>query len=109
MTTPAPGNLGEVTVRVISVDIGAGTASVRVLDNNGSPITPPATLPLGVIRVIVVPAVIGDVLESVDNGITAVVRFVDAGDTTRWSPSASGTPLRSTEGWVKVGTFTPTP
>lgn len=105
MTAIIPGVIGSVRVLVVAVDSTASTAGVRVLDLNGSFLTPAATIPLGVITAVEVPVAVGDVMEKVQDGLTAVVRWVDPTNPTRWSPSASGMPAQSSLGWRKIGTF----
>ena len=99
------GVVATVQVRVISVDTVAGTAVIRVIDNNGVPLSPNATLPIGVITPTQFPTALGDVLEEVaPTKRTAVVRWVsDNGQA--WSESPSGVPARDTLGWQKIGNF----
>jgi len=101
----APGVIADVAVLVISVDSGAGTAVVRVIDNNGAFLSPNATLPVGVIRPVSFAVAIGDVLEELNPGQrTGVVRWVDPGGL-MWSESPTGVPARPTAGWKRIGTF----
>lgn len=105
MTELVPGVIADVAVRVISVDTVAGTASVRVIDNNGGFLTVAVTLPSGVVRATQFPTALGDVLEeSLPTKRTAVVRWVGNGGQT-WSESPSGVPARDTLGWQKIGNF----
>jgi hypothetical protein len=103
------GATATVRVVIISADHGASTVSVRVVDDNGAFLTPAVTLPMGNVRVTGLPVAVGDVLEDLTDGRTAVVRWVDAANPLRWSPSVSGVPVLSSLGFKKVGTFTPTP
>jgi hypothetical protein len=99
------GATADVRTVIVAVDQVAQTANVRVVDDNGTPLTAAVTLPMGVVRVVGVPVVVGDVLEEITTGRTAVVRFVDPTNPIRWSPAESGTPLLSSQGWKKIGTF----
>jgi hypothetical protein len=102
------GITAEVRVVVTAVDQGAQTVAVRVVDDNGVPITAAVTLPMTLVRVVGVPITVGDVLEKLDDGRTAVVRWVSPTDPSQWAPSTSGTPALSSLGWKKVGTFVAT-
>lgn len=107
MTTPtpavvpiAPGVLANVSVKVLTVDPAAQTASIRVVDNNGAFLTAAVTLPFGVITAVEFGVVVGDVLESTDaKQTTGVVRWTDG---LMWSASPSGVPAYSTAGWKKI-------
>lgn len=97
----APGVLAHVSVKVLSIDAIAQTASIRVVDNNGAFLTAAVTLPYGVITPVEFAVVIGDVLESTDaKKTTGVVRWTDG---LLWSESPTGVPNRSTAGWTKIG------
>jgi hypothetical protein len=100
------GGLGKVTVRITAIDEPSQTCTVRVVDSNFDPITPNATIPIGNVEGISITVAIGDVLENLKNGATAVVRFVDTNDATIWSEMESGANPRRTENWTKLGTFT---
>lgn len=102
----APGVIGTVRVVVTVVDTGAGTCNVRLVDTNGAPITPAATVAIPLVTVIETLVALNDVLEQVPDGLTAVVRWIDPADARRWSPAVSGSPARSTLGWRKVGVCT---
>lgn len=108
MTSPiplAPGVIADVSVLVISVDTGAGTAVVRVIDNNGVFLSPNATLPVGVVRPVAFPASVGDVLEEVSPAQrTGVVRWVDTASF-MWSEAVNGAGARPIAGWKKIGVF----
>lgn len=109
MTSPtpplAPGVLANVTVRVISVDDVAVTATVRVVDNNYNFLTPPVALPQGVVHPTAFAVVLGDVLESTQPAKrTGVVRWLSE-DTLMWSEAVNGEGARATAGWVKLGNF----
>lgn len=100
----APGVIADVPVLIISVDNVAGTAVIRVVDNNGNFLSPNATLPVGVIKPVAFQVSIGDVLEqATPEQRTAVVRWVNG--TGQWSESPSGVPGRDTVGWRKLGSF----
>lgn len=103
--TVVPGVVADVAVKVISVDDVALTASVRVIDNNGTFITVAVSLPQGVIRPVQFNVALGDVLEQVTpEQRTAVVRWLDPVGQ-MWSESPTGVPARDTIGWKRLGTF----
>jgi hypothetical protein len=106
-TPPIPiaaGVKANVSVLVISTDIAAQTAVIRVVDNNGAFLTPAVTLPYGVITAVEFPVVVGDVLESTDGKqTTGVVRWTDG---LSWSESPNGqSTARPTTGWRRLGNF----
>lgn len=105
MTVLVAGMIAEVSAKIISVDSVAVTATVRVIDNNGTFLSPAVTLPQGVVTPVQFTVALGDVLEQGDpNRRTAVVRWVDATGFS-WSESPSGIPARDTIGWNRLGTF----
>lgn len=109
MTSPTPplvvGVLADVTVRVVSIDDVAVTATVRVVDNNQNFLTPAVALPQGVVRPTTFAVSLGDVLRSTTPAQqTAVVCWLSP-DNLMWSESPSGTPARNTAGWVRLGNF----
>lgn len=105
------GARGIVRVEVTAVDVGASTATVRVLNNNDAMVGTPSTLPMGMVTIQASPVAAGDVLECLRDdgqfrhGAYLVARFVDPADPTRWSFVPEGTPLLSSSGWRKIGTF----
>lgn len=109
------GVFGHVPIQVTAVDDAAGTCSLRVVDNNGNPLSPAAPgIPQGVVTPLAPASVaVNDVLESLSatltggfpQGATLVVRWV-SGDGRQWSPVASGSPTYQTLGWKKDGTAT---
>ena len=97
-----------VSVRAIvtAVDNTANTATIRVLDNNNNPISDPYPFPQGVMTVVGTPFAVNDVVQNVDDGQTAVVRWVSSTDGLQWSPAASGANPIVAYNWRKVGTAT---
>lgn len=106
MSDFAAGVVVSVRAVVTTADDGAGTATLRVIDNNDNPLTAPVTLPQGVLTVVEPLLAVGDVIERAESGETAVVRWVDG---LRWSSIASGGNSRSSRGWRKVGRFAASP
>jgi hypothetical protein len=100
-----PGVIATVRVQVLSVDNVAGTASIEVIDANQAGIAGPATLPIGVITPIQIPINVHDVLRNTENGLTAVVEWIDPTNAFNWSASANGFNPFSSLGWTKIGTF----
>ena len=104
---PVPGAQGVVPIVVTSVDVTGGTATVRVTDQNGTPITPNATLPIGIVTITAPPVAVGDVIQNLQSGVTAVVMWTDPGDARMWSPKSNGGNPQNSIGWKKIGTFIP--
>jgi hypothetical protein len=100
-----PGVIATVRVRVISVDTSASTASIEVIDANQIRIAGPATLPIGVITPTEIPISVHDVLRNTENGLTAVVEWIDPTNAFYWSASPTGFSPFSSLGWTKIGTF----
>jgi hypothetical protein len=60
------------------------------------------------VRVLAFNVAVGDVMDNDQTGERQVAQAVGLGpDADRWSPSRSGRPMLTGEGWTKVGTFTP--
>jgi hypothetical protein len=107
MADLVPGVIADVAVLVTAVDTGAGTATVRVVDNNNQPITAATTLPAGIVRPVAMVVAVNDVLESLADQTRAVVAWIDPLDARRWAPSPSGAHPQSSMGWRKIGMFVP--
>jgi hypothetical protein len=102
-----PGMIVKVRCVVTTVDVPVGSCAIRLIDNNGAPITAAVTVLQSLVEVVEMPVAVNDVLRETSSGVTAVVQWVDPANPLRWSPSATGQLDRLTTGWQKIGTFTP--
>lgn len=104
--------VGSTALLLVRVDVSNadGTGSVTVLDSDHAPVGTSRAMPVKVMAALQPVSVvlsIGDVMQSVDTGLTAVVRWVSDQDpavATQWSPATNRQPTYPAEGWVKVGT-----
>lgn len=96
------GSLAKLTVRVELND------SISLLDVDLQPIGQPRAVGpriMAALEPVALAVAVGDVMQD-EGGMTAVARWVDPADPTRWSPSTRQDPSYSGEGWTKIGTAT---
>ena len=101
------GATADVRTVIATVNQATQEVAVRVVDDNRQPVTSAVTLPMSLVKVVGQVVTENDVLEKIsgDNlGTTAVVRWVDPANLTRWSPAESGEPPFTSQGWKQVGT-----